>query len=203
MRRRGAAIFFVDEAHFRTDAELAGLWVLKGTPALVSSTSPRRAEKAACYSGVCLETGAVAVMPITTTSWAQTSVAFLPQLRAACPAPLIVIRDNGPAHRGEALRTCLRTPELNLRLVALPVSSPDYNADEAIWTWARAEVTANTCWGTTASLQTALTPFFDGLTTRADEGRQRCRTRLPADLAILREVLLEESEHGHLTCALV
>jgi hypothetical protein len=36
----GAKIFFVDEAHFRADGDLRGLWVCKGTPALVDSTSP-------------------------------------------------------------------------------------------------------------------------------------------------------------------
>ena len=53
----GAKIFFVDEAHFRADADLRGKWVLKGEPALVDSTSPRWGEKANYYSGVCLETG--------------------------------------------------------------------------------------------------------------------------------------------------
>ena len=53
----GAKIFFVDEAHFRADAELRGKWVLKGEAALVDSTSPRRGEKASYYSAVCLETG--------------------------------------------------------------------------------------------------------------------------------------------------
>ena len=37
----GAKIFFVDEAHFRADADLRGKWVLKGEAALVDSTSPR------------------------------------------------------------------------------------------------------------------------------------------------------------------
>ena len=34
----GGKIFFADEAHFRADAELRGIWVLKGEPALVEST---------------------------------------------------------------------------------------------------------------------------------------------------------------------
>ena len=53
----GAKIFFVDEAHFRADADLRGKWVLRGQPALVGSTSPQWGEKACYYSGVCLETG--------------------------------------------------------------------------------------------------------------------------------------------------
>ncbi len=50
-RRSGAKIFFADEAHFRADADLRGKWVLKGEPALVDSTSPRRGEKVSYYSG--------------------------------------------------------------------------------------------------------------------------------------------------------
>lgn len=201
--RTGAAIFCVDEAHFRADAELTGLWAPKGEPALVSSTSPRRAEKAAYYSAVCLQTGAVAVMPIASTSTAATSTAFLQQLRDTYPEPLIVIWDNGPAHRGEELRAYLGTPGLRLRLVALPAYSPDYNADEAIWKWARAEVTANTCWGTKTKLEAALAPFFDGLAARTDEVRQRCRTRLQADLEVLRRTMSKASEHGTFTCVSV
>ena len=56
-RLTGAKIFFADEAHFQADADLRGKWVLKGEPALVDSTSPRRGEKASYYSAVCLETG--------------------------------------------------------------------------------------------------------------------------------------------------
>ena len=48
----GAKVFFVDEAHFRADADLRGKWVLKGEPALVDSTSPRWGEKASYYGSV-------------------------------------------------------------------------------------------------------------------------------------------------------
>lgn len=44
-RRTGAKIFFADEAHFQAHADPRGKWVLKGEPALVDSTSPRRGEK--------------------------------------------------------------------------------------------------------------------------------------------------------------
>ena len=46
-RRSGAKIFFADEAHFQADADLRGKWVLKGQPALVGSTSPRRGRRSA------------------------------------------------------------------------------------------------------------------------------------------------------------
>ena len=64
----GARIFFVDEAHFRADADLRAKWVLR-----VKHTEP-----------------------------------------------LIVIWDNSPAHRGPEIRAYVATPDLKLRLVALP-----------------------------------------------------------------------------------
>jgi transposase len=177
---RGAKIFFGDEAHFRADADLRGKWVLKGQPALVDSTSPRWGEKASYYSAVCLETGEVEVMALTGNSTAATSAAFLGQLRGNHPEPLVVIWDNGPAHRGEAIREYLATADLNLQLVALPAYSPDFNGDEAIWDWAREEVTANTCLGTRAKVQEKLGAFFRGLAERTTEVQQRCRTELQA-----------------------
>jgi hypothetical protein len=116
-QRSGTKIFFADEAHFRADAELRGKWVLRGEPALVDSTSPRYGEKASYYSAVCLETGEVEWMELEGNSNSGTSVAFLTQLKEKHPGPLRVIWDNAPAHRGEAVREYLRTPELELRLV--------------------------------------------------------------------------------------
>ena len=66
-----------------------------------------------------------------------TSAAFLGQLRERHTEPLIVIWDNSPAHRCDAVRAYLTTPGLNLRLVNLPSYSPDFNPDEAIWGWVR------------------------------------------------------------------
>ena len=179
-RQVGAKIFFVDEAHFRADADLRRKWVLKGEPALVDSTSPRWGEKASYYSAVCLETGEVEVMELQGNSNAETSTAFLKQLRAKHAGPLNVIWDNAPAHHGDALRAYLATPGLCLRLVNLPGYSPDFNADEAIWDWAREEVTANLCLGTKAAVQEKLGHFFAQLTYRTEEVKQRCRTVLQA-----------------------
>ncbi len=145
-RRTGAKIFFADEAHFRADADLRGKWVLKGEPAMVDSTSPRRGEKASYYSAMCLETGEVEVMELVGNSNSAISTAFLRQLRARHTEPLTVIWDNSPAHHGAAIRAYLTTSGLDLRLVNLPSYSPDFNADEAIWGWVRHAVTANRAW---------------------------------------------------------
>jgi transposase len=185
---QGAKIFFVDEAHFRADVDLRAKWVLRGQPALVDTTSPRLGEKASYYSGVCLETGEVEAMSVDGNTSAETTVAFLRQLREHHAGSLIVIWDNGPAHRGEAIRNYLRMPDLNLRLIALPPYSPDFNPDEAIWDWVREEVTANTCFGTKERVRATVDQFFAGLHKRRAEAQRRCQTILQAladDLATI------------------
>ena len=145
---------------------------------MVDSTSPRRGEKASYYSAVCLETGEVEVMELEGNSNSATSATFLRQLSAQHTEPLTVIWDNSPAHRGDALRAYLTTPDLNLRLVNLPSYSPDFNADEAIWGWVRQEATANLCLGTSAAVQEKVGDFFVRLSTRREEVKSRCRTVL-------------------------
>ena len=202
----GARIFFADEAHFRADAELRGKWVLKGEPALVDSSSPRYGEKASYYSAVCLETGEVAWMDLEGNSNSETSAVFLRQLRERYFGPLNVIWDNAPAHRGEAVREYLRTPGLGLRLVNLPGYSPDFNADEAIWGWAREEATGNLCLGTSAKVQERVGSFLAGLASRKDEVKRRCRTVLQSRAETLWRDIQTPSQptaNAHPTLALV
>jgi transposase len=202
----GAKIFFADEAHFYADVDLRGKWVLKGEPALVDSTSPRYGEKASYYSAVCLETGEVEAMELDGNSCAETSVAFLRQVRTNHPEPLVIIWDNGPAHGGDALRAYLATPDLGLRLVRLPAYSPDFNPDEAIWGWIRDEVTANTCFGTKAKVQQHVGQFFRDISQRTDEVKRRCRRLLQTLADALTpsiDTFLPQTDHVDLTVALV
>ena len=174
----GARIFFVDEAHFRADVDVRQMWTQRGVAAMVDSSSPRLGEKATCYSAICLETGEVEAMPVEETCTAETTVAFLKQLRDHHTEPLVIIWDNGPAHRGQEIRDHLSTPDVMLRLVALPAYSPDFNADEAIWDWVREEATANTCFGTKAKVRQTVDHFFASLAARTAEVSRRCRTKL-------------------------
>ncbi len=96
------------------------------------------------------------------------------------------------------MRAYLGTPDLRLRLVALPAYSPDFNADEAIWDWVREEVTANTCFGTATKVQEKVNSFFAGLAERAAEAQQRCRTILKARadaLIAAANQLVAQTEH--------
>ena len=177
-RQTGANVFFVAEAHFRADAESGGKWVLRGEPVLVDSTGPKYGEKASYYSAVCLETGEVEWMELEGNSNSGTSVAFLDQLSGRHHRRLNAIWDNAPARHGEALREYLRIPELDLRRVNLPCYSPDFNADEAIWEWARDEATGNLCLVTREAVQERVNNFLAGLASRKDEVRRHRRTVL-------------------------
>ncbi len=204
--RTGAKIFFADEAHFRADAELRGKWVLKGEPALVDSSSPRHGERANYYSAVCLETGEVEWMELEGNSNGESSVAFLEWLRERHGGRLNVIWDNAPAHRGPVMRSYLETPGLNLRLVNLPGYSPDFNADEAVWGWARQEATGNQCLGTKVLVQQRVNQFLAGLASRKDEVSRRCRTVLQSRAEALLRDSQPDSGHtpnAHPTLALV
>ena len=124
--------------------------------------------------------GAVEWMELAGNSNSGTAAAFLDQLRQRHSGPLQVIWDNAPAHRGEAVREYLRRPGLGLRLVNLPGYSPDFNAAEAIWGWAREEATGNLCLGSSAAVQERVGSFLSRLTSRKDEVKRRCRTVLQA-----------------------
>lgn len=150
-------------------------------------TPPARAwaRKSPDFSVVCVETGEVEALALEGYSSPQASVTFLRQLRRHQANPLVIIWDNGSAHSGEAARAYLTEPEVRLQLLRLPLYSPEYNADEAIWKWVRAEATANTCLGTAAKVREQVDAFFAMLPQRAEEAKRRCRTRLHAEVAAL------------------
>ncbi len=84
--------------------------------------------------------------------------------------------------------------------------SPDFNADEAIWDWAREEVTGNVCLGTKAKVEEKLGQFFERLASRAEEVKRRCRTVLQAQADALTAPdagVTKQATHGLLTSALV
>jgi hypothetical protein len=119
---------------------------------------------------------------------------------------LIVGWYNGPAHRGEAMRTYLKTPKLQLRLVTLPAYSPHFNPDQAIWEWVREEVTVNTCFGIAAKVRQKVDAFFAGLAKRAAEVVQRCCRELQAmadHLLLAATLTAANPNHANLTLRFV
>ena len=77
--------------------------------------------------------------------------------RPAVQAGLLKLPSPGNQTPGSARRRrdpkCLAALGLGTILVSLPGYSPHFNADEAIWGWARDEATGNLCLGTKALVQ--------------------------------------------------
>jgi hypothetical protein len=152
--------FLCGRSALPADVELRTKWVLRSEPALVDTSSPKFGEKAAYYSAVCLEMGEVQAMPVLGNTNAATLMLFLKQLQKKHSESMIVFWGNGPAHRGPEIRESLTTPALNLRLLALPGYSLDFNPDEATWDWIREDVTANTCFAKAADVRKKMDDFF-------------------------------------------
>ena len=153
-------------------------------------------------------------MEVAGNSNGESSVAFLEQFRERHGGRLNVIWDNAPAHRGPEMRSHLETPGLNLRLVnpvsstgqALPGYSPDFNADEAIWGWAREEATGNLCLGNRAAVQERVGNFLAGLASRREKVIRRCRTVLQSRAEALSrhsQPARQNPANAHPTVALV
>ena len=141
----------------------------------------------------------------------ESSVAFLARLRERHPGPLNVIWDSAPGP-GDAVIPGDPWPEPEAgeppfsRGQALPGYSPDFNADEAVWGWAREEATGNLCLGTKALVQERVGNFLGGLTSRRDEVKRRCRTVLQSRAERLPRNLRPDSPrpgNAHPTLALV
>ena len=169
LRRRGS---------FQAGHRAAGQVDAQGRVTSGGLDQPALLRKGQLLLAVCLETGEVEWMELEDNSNPGTSAAFLDRLRHKHSGPLDVIWDNAPAHRGEAVREYLRTPGLGLRLMNLPGYSPDFNADEAVWGWAREEATGNQCLGTKSRVQEKVGNFLAGLSDRKGEVKGRCRTVL-------------------------
>ena len=185
---------------------MRGKWVLKGEPALVQLEQPEvRREGQLLFGGVFGDRrggmdGAGGEQQLRNIGSLPGTVAGEAQRSSERDL------DNAPAHRGEAVREYLRTPGLNLRLFNLPGYSPDFNADEAVWGWAREEATGNLCLGTKVKVQERVGSFLVGLANRKEEVKRRCRTVLQSRAGTLLLDSHSNSQHpgnAHPTLALV
>ena len=91
-------------------------------------------------------------------------------------------------------------------MVNLPGYNPDFNADEAIWGWAREEATGNLCLGSRSAVQERVSNILAGLAGRKEEVRRRCRTVLQSRAEALPRDYRTDSRHpaiAHPTLVLV
>lgn len=136
-RRKGTAIYFVDEAAVRSDAHRGTTWGKIGqTPEvedsgdrfslkLISAVSPRGDMKFQFFEG--RMNGARFVQ-------------FLIKLRADVGRPIIVILDNASYHGSGPVQNYLKENQGQVSVEHLPAYCPHLNPDEQVWNHAKARL---------------------------------------------------------------
>lgn len=133
--RRGASIFFLDEAGMRSDSTLGKTWGAKGTTPEVS-----------CFAGGSRQTiNAISAVNQKGAFWYATYegrltgikfVDFLKQFMRGRQKVMLVV-DGHPAHRARVVRDYIKSMKGRLELHFLPPYAPDLNPDEFVWSHVR------------------------------------------------------------------
>lgn len=130
-KRRGAEIFFLDEAGIRSDAVLGRTWGLRGKTPVVATSGQRQS------------VNAISAVSPRGSFWFETftekldAPMFLRLLRrfrrARGGKPIFLIVDGHPAHRAKLVAKYVQGLRGKLEIHFLPGYAPDLNPDEFVW----------------------------------------------------------------------
>ena len=129
-KRRGAEIFFLDEAGIKSDSKLGITWGVRGSTPVVKTSGQRQ------------QINAISAVNPTGKFWfalyeckfnAEFFIAFLTNFMKYRRKPLIIILDGHPAHRAKSVAKFVQSTKGELQLVFLPPYAPDLNPDEFVW----------------------------------------------------------------------
>ena len=129
-KRRGADIFFLDEAGIRSDAPLQRTWGPKGQTPVVRTSGQRQAVNA--ISAVNAR-GAFWYTVYTGRLNAQTFVRFLRDFLKTRRRSVFLVVDKHPAHQARCVSEYVQSRGGRLELHFLPGYAPDLNPDELVW----------------------------------------------------------------------
>lgn len=129
-KRRGAKIFFLDEAGVRSDQVLGRTWGLRGHTPEVPSSGRRQS------------VNAISAVNARGEFWyeiyverlnAERFVALLRHFMRGRRSPVLLVLDGHPAHRAKAVARYLQSLRGRLELHFLPGYAPELNPDEFVW----------------------------------------------------------------------
>jgi len=129
-RRRGALVFFGDEAGVRSDAHSGTTWAPKGKTPIVSTTGARFGMN--LISAVS-RTGQMHFAVVEGKVNAEVFIEFLKRLIHNRRKPVFLIVDGHPTHKAVMVRKYVETVANKLSLFFLPPYSPELNPDELVW----------------------------------------------------------------------
>jgi transposase len=129
-KRRGADIFFLDEAGIRSDAPLQRTWGAKGHTPIVKTSGQRQAVSA--ISAVTAR-GAFWYSVYTGRVNATRFVEFLKAFIRNRRRQVFLVVDGLPAHKARLVAAYVQSLQGRLELHFLPGYAPDLNPDEFVW----------------------------------------------------------------------
>jgi transposase len=129
-RRRGADIFFLDEAGVRSDSPLGRSYGLKGHTPIVKTSGKRQQINAISALSA---RGGFWFNVYTGTLNAALFITFLGDLMKGRRRPLFLIVDGLPSHKAKSVVDYVQSLQGKLELHFLPPYAPDLNPDEFVW----------------------------------------------------------------------
>ncbi|MBE7508232.1 MAG: IS630 family transposase [Planctomycetia bacterium] len=133
-KRRGADIFFLDEAGFQSDSPLGRTYGLKGRTPIVKTSGKRQ------------RVNAISAVNARGAFWYKTYggklnsgvfIHFLKDFLRGRARPVLLVVDGLPAHKAKGVSAHVQSLEGRLELHFLPPYAPDLNPDEFVWNHAK------------------------------------------------------------------
>lgn len=140
-RKRGADIFFTDEAGVRSDCVLGQTWGEKGKTPEVFTSGRRQSINAISAVN---ELGAFWWEIYSGRLNATSFVEFLRRFMRWRRRPVILVMDKHPAHRAKMVSAYVQSLQGKLEIHFLPGYAPDLNPDEFVWNHLRQVGTSKT-----------------------------------------------------------
>ena len=129
-KRRGAEIFFGDEAGVRSDHHSGTTWAPRGKTPVVSSTGARFGFN--MISAVSPQ-GSLRFMVVEGKVGAAKLIGFLKRLIHGVDHAVFLVVDGHPSHKAKMVKEYVASLKGRLELFILPGYSPELNPDEHVW----------------------------------------------------------------------
>jgi len=129
-KKRGAEIFFADEAVVRSDFHSGKTWAPRGQTPIVRVTGARFGFN--LLSAVTAK-GQMRFMVMQGKVNAAAFCEFLKRLVYRAERPLFLILDDHPVHRAAKVKQFIESLKDTLQVFFLPPYSPELNPDESVW----------------------------------------------------------------------
>lgn len=133
-KRRGADIFFLDEAGIRSDDPLQRTWGAKGKTPVVATSGQRQSVNA--ISAITMH-GGFWYSVYTGRFNAGRFVEFLEDFLRGRRRPVFLVVDGHPVHRAKSVAKFVQSKKGRLELHFLPGYAPELNPDEFVWNYMR------------------------------------------------------------------